>query len=212
MKKLLIVLAIVLLVLGGSFLYISTYKLKKVNVTGCEYSSEEQVRKAVQDYAYMNNTIFLYWRNKMKPITGIPFVAKLDIEFAAKGEVNVTVYEKKIAGCIEYMERFIYFDKDGIVLEASGDRKAGVPFIDGLVYDSWEMGKKLPVKDSDKFAHILTVTQLKEKYNLDIDGITFTAENEIVLHVGKIDVEAGDGKYLAVQMMNLGSILKELEG
>ena len=93
MKKLLIVLAIVLLVLGGSFLYISTYKLKKVNVTGCEYSSEEQVRKAVQDYAYMNNTIFLYWRNKMKPITGIPFVAKLDIEFAAKGEVNVTVYE-----------------------------------------------------------------------------------------------------------------------
>ncbi|MCR5147769.1 MAG: hypothetical protein K6C35_02250 [Eubacterium sp.] len=212
MKKLLIVFLIILVILGGCVIYISTYKLKAINVTGCEYSSPDQVREAVRDYAYMNNTILLYWRNKMKPIKGIPFVAKLDIEFAKKGEVNVTVYEKKISGCIEYMERFIYFDKDGIILEASGDRKEGVPYIDGLVFESWEMGKKLPIKDEEKFNYILTVTQLKEKYQIDVDGITFTPENEIVLHCGKIDIESGDGKNLAIQLMNLKSILSKLEG
>ena len=51
-----------------------------------------------------------------------------------------------------------------------------------------------------------------EKYNLEIDSIKFTAENEIVLQHGGITIELGEGEYLAVQMMNLGNILKNLEG
>ena len=45
----------------------------------------------------------------------------------------------------------------------------------------------------------------------DKDG-KFTAENEIVLQHGGITIELGEGEYLAVQMMNLGNILKNLEG
>ena len=56
------------------------------------------------------------------------------------------------------------------------------------------------------------ITQLVEKYDLEIDGIKFTAENEIVLQHGGITIELGEGEYLAVQMMNLGNILKNLEG
>ena len=68
------------------------------------------------------------------------------------------------------------------------------------------------MSEDGKFQSILTITQLIEKYKLDIDGIKFTAENEIILEHAGISIELGEGEYLAVQMMNLGSILEGLEG
>ena len=80
-KKLLIILGIVFVLILGTFIYLSTFKLKHVNVTGCNYSSPEEIEQVVRDYAYMDNTIALYWKSKFKKIKGIPFVAKIDIEF-----------------------------------------------------------------------------------------------------------------------------------
>ena len=40
----------------------------------------------------------------------------------------------------------------------------------------------------------------------------FTQENEIILFHDDIDIELGDGSNLNIQMMNLNSILQNLEG
>jgi cell division protein FtsQ len=130
----------------------------------------------------------------------------------SKHKISVTVYEKSVAGCVEYMNQYIYFDKDGLILESSSELIAGIPCIKGLNFTSWEIGEKLPVDDSGKFQSILSITQLIDKYELDIDGIKFTAENEIILIHDNITIELGEGEYLAIQMMNLGSILEGLDG
>ena len=150
--------------------------------------------------------------NKIKPIENIPFVAKIDIEYISKNKVAVTVYEKSIAGCVEYMDSYIFFDKDGIVLDSAPEPIDGIPCISGMEFSEWEKGSSLPVKDEGKFQLILSITQLIEKYKLDIDGIKFTAENEMILMHGNITIELGEGEYLAVQMMNLGSMLDKLSG
>lgn len=136
----------------------------------------------------------------------------MDLELTDKNTVTVTVYEKSIAGCVLYKGDYVYFDKDGIVLDSSKRRVGSAPLIKGLTFTEWSIGKKLPSDDDKKFQTILTITQLVEKYDLEIDGIKFTAENEIVLQHGGITIELGEGEYLAVQMMNLGNILKNLEG
>ena len=147
--------------------------------------------------------------NKLKDLS---FVSKMDLELTDKNTVTVTVYEKSIAGCVLYKGDYVYFDKDGIVLDSSKRRVGSAPLIKGLTFTEWSIGKKLPSDDDKKFQTILTITQLVEKYDLEIDGIKFTAENEIVLQHGGITIELGEGEYLAVQMMNLGNILKNLEG
>ena len=76
---------------------------------------------------------------------------------------------------------------------------------------SWELGQKLPIENKKKFDMILNITQLLEKYELEIQGIRFTADGEIVLTHDNIEIELGDGSNVAVQLMNLGSIL-EAEG
>ena len=212
MKKRIWILLIVLVLLLGGGLYLSTFHLEDVRVVGCVMSSEETVRDTVKEEAPFGNILLLYLKNKLKPIKDIPFVAKLEIDFVDKHTLSVTVYEKQVAGCIEYMDSYVYFDRDGIILESSVERKEGVPCIDGLELSSWILNEPLPLQDKDRFSRILNITQLIEKYELEIDRIMFTRENEIVLRHRNINVELGDGSNLNAQMMNLKSILKGLEG
>lgn len=201
-----------LLVIVGGIGYVSTFTVEQVEVNGCEYVNTQTISDAVKAEAPLDNTLLLYLKNKMNKLEDIRFVSKMDIELTDKNTISVTVYEKSIAGCVLYQNSYVYFDKDGIVLDTSENRISKVPCIQGLTFSEWEMGKKLSSSDDKKFQTILTITQLVEKYNLEIDGIRFTAENEIVLKQGGITIELGEGEYLAVQMMNLGNILENLKG
>ncbi|MBO4591105.1 MAG: hypothetical protein J5684_00905 [Eubacterium sp.] len=199
-------------IIVGAVAYLSTFSVADIEVNGCVMSSEDEVKKAVMDNAYINNTLVMYLQNKIKPVKDVAFVAKMDVEYVSKNKISVDVYEKSVAGCIEYMESFVYFDKDGIVLETAKVRYDKIPNIKGLTVKSWEIGKELPVENKKRFNTILNITQLVDKYDLDIRGIEFTVDGEVVLRHDNIEIELGEGKNLPIQLMNLGSILKELEG
>ena len=212
MKKKHYVLLIVLLVLVIGLAYGSTFKLEKIEVTGNNLASAELVEEKIKEQLPLNNTLVLFLQNTFDPVEDIPFVAKYDVSYKSKNTVEVTVYEKGVAGCVEYMEKYIYFDKDGVVLETTDEKKDGVPMIRGLKVNEWAIGERLPDINKEKFKKILTITQLIEKYELSIDGISFSADREIVLTHGTIKIELGNGKNLELQMMNLGSILSGVEG
>ncbi|MBQ8950772.1 MAG: hypothetical protein IJ065_06345 [Eubacterium sp.] len=212
MRKLGIVLLIILVLIGGGLFYLSTFKLKEIEVVGCEMASAEAVRNVYAEKSRFGNTLELILRSKFDSDCDVPFVAKSEIEYVSKNKVRVQVYEKSVAGCIQYMENYIYFDKDGIVLETSPEKFKNVPYIKGLKVKSWELGEPLPLEDKKKFNLILNITQLIIKYELVIDGIQFTNEDEVILYHDGIEIELGDGTNLAIQMMNLGSILEGLEG
>lgn len=208
--KILFVTLLFIVIIG--LLYLSTFKLKEVVVTGCEAVDEQEVLDAIDSYTKSNNTVAIYLKNKIKPIDSLPFVAKMDIEIVSRNKLSVVVYEKSIAGCVEFADQFIYFDKDGIVLDALEHRISMIPRIEGFQFEEIEIGRKLPIEDKGQFQKILSVTQLLDKYELEVESIEFTAENEIVLTHEGITILLGEGEYLAIQMMNLGSILEGLEG
>ncbi|MBO4864603.1 MAG: hypothetical protein J5517_09560 [Eubacterium sp.] len=203
---------ILLFVILGALYYVSTFNIKTININGCVLSSEDEIRTTILNDLKFENTILLYAKNKIKPVENIPFVAKLTFDYVDKNTVSVDVFEKSVAGCIEYMESYVYFDREGIVLETSKDKYADVPYIKGITVKSWELGEELPIENKKRFDNILTITQLIDKYNLQIEGIEFTVDGEIVLRHDNIEIELGEGDNLPIQMMNLGNILKELEG
>ena len=207
-----IILGAILAVLGSAYYFFDSHTIVTVNVTGNQVVSEDVIRDAVLASAPLNNTLLLRLDTKFHPIKDIPFVAKIDVDIEGKDTVNVTVYEKSLSGCVEYMNGYVFFDKDGMVLEAGNHLIKGVPCIKGLKFDNWEMGERLPVSDTAKFQYILSITQLVEKYDIELDGIKFTPEDEIELTCGDVTVELGRGEYISIQMMNLGSILEQLKG
>lgn len=211
MKKVTFLLCIII-ILAAATIVVVNFTLEDIEVVGCEAVDEQKVKDALWEQRGSGNTIGLYLTCKMKDIEGIPFVSKLEAEIVAPHKLRVNVYEKKIAGCVEYMNSYIYFDKDGIILDSMTRIIEGVPKIEGLTFEKWEAGEQLPISDKGKFDLILTVTQLIDKYAIDIKKVKFTAGNEVVLYYKDIQILLGDGKNLSIQFMNLGSILENLEG
>lgn len=211
MKKVTFLLCIII-VLATATIVVVNFTLEDIEVVGCEAVDEQKIKDALWEQRGSGNTIGLYLTCKMKDIEGIPFVSKLEAEIVAPHKLRVNVYEKKIAGCVEYMNSYIYFDKDGIILDSMTKVIEGVPKIEGLTFEKWESGEQLPISDKGKFDLILSVTQLIDKYAIDIKKVKFTAGNEVVLYYKDIQILLGDGKNLSIQFMNLGSILENLEG
>ena len=203
------VLAVVVVLLLSVF---GVFRVREVTITGNEYYTKEQVADFIVGEGLQRNTLYLYIRYNYMEHPEIPFIDTFEVKIDSPSSITIRVYEKNIVGYVQYLGKNVYFDKDGIVLDSSKRRVGSAPLIKGLTFTEWSIGKKLPSDDDKKFQTILTITQLVEKYDLEIDGIKFTAENEIVLQHGGITIELGEGEYLAVQMMNLGNILKNLEG
>lgn len=196
----------------GLILLFTCFKIDTIEVTGNKHYSKDQIKDYVLSEGYINNTVLLMLKNKIRPIEDIPFVAKLDIEYVSAHKITVTVYEKALAGCVEYMNEYVYFDQDGYVLEISPTRIEDTPCITGMSFESMELHEKLPIKDKDRFKLILKMTQLINKYKLSIDSIQFTSEDEIVMRYQAIRIELGDGSNIEQQLIDLGEILAGLEG
>ena len=67
-------------------------------------------------------------------------------------------------------------------------------------------------KDKNGFKLILKLTQLVNKYNLEIDSIQFTSEDEIVMYHDKIRIELGDGSRIEEQLIDLNQMLEGIAG
>ncbi|MDO5155695.1 MAG: FtsQ-type POTRA domain-containing protein [Eubacteriales bacterium] len=196
----------------GCIVLLTCFHIQEIEVTGNKHYTKDQIKDFVLEKGYVDNTVLLMLKNKMRPIKDIPFIAKLDVEILGANKINVTVYEKAMAGCIEYMDRYVYFDQDGYVLEISLTKLSDTPCITGMSFTSMELYEKLPIDDEKRFRLILKLTQLIEKYKLSIDSIKFTSDGDIVLGYENIKVELGDGSKLEEQLVDLNQMLDGLKG
>jgi cell division septal protein FtsQ len=197
----------------AAYIYIiKNYSLKKIQVTGNVHYTSDEIIDIVTKGKETDNTLVFYYDYKLNPVENVTFIDKFKIEVIDKHTVTITVYEKSMAGCVMYMDQYVYFDNDGTVLETSEEKLLDVPCIDGLTFSSIVVGEKLPVKNKSLFQQILTMTQLIDKNELLIDEIRFNSSEEILLYKDDIKIELGDGTNLEDKLMNLDSILEKIQG
>lgn len=207
-----IILVVLLILLTGGILVTTQFKIETIQVTGNIHYTEEEIIQLVVGEGYGQNTLLLYLKNKLQPMEPIPFVEKIDVEYISNHVITITVYEKALAGCVEFMNEYIYFDKDGVVLESSSQKMSDIPCITGIQFDTMVMYEPLPIEDRDFFFTVLTLTQLLQKYNLPVDDVRFTSQNEIILYYQDIKILLGDGSNIEEQISELGNILQSIEG
>lgn len=211
-KKGAAVMGILLVILIFVVVLLTGFHIEEIEVTGNKHYSQEQIKDYVLADGYINNTVLLMLKNKLHPVQDVPFVAKIDVEYVSAHKICITVYEKAMAGCVEYMNEYVYFDQDGYVLEISPTKLQDSPCITGMSFAAMELHEKLPIDDENRFRIILKLTQLIQKYELQIEGIRFTSENDIVLEYEEIRIELGNGEHLEEQLVDLGQILEGLVG
>lgn len=200
-------------VLAGVYTYlIKTYTVTTVYVDGNVHYTNEEVMNMVMTGRYGNNSLYLAAKYREKGVEGVPFVEKMDINILAPDTIRINVYEKALAGYVEYLGRYMYFDREGIVVESSEMKTAGIPQVTGLKFDYVVLNEPLPIENDEIFAKILSITQLLAKYELTADKIFFDSSFDLTLHFGGVKVTLGSSDEIDEKIMRLQYILPELEG
>ena len=149
-KKMVILLtlaALLLVVMAG----VCSIKIREITVTGNEKYTDEQVVDLVFPDHVSRSTIFCYLREHFGKHEKIPFVEDYKLVIKGLNRAEIIVYEKSVVGYVSYMSSYMYFDKDGIIVESASQKLPGIPWITGLKFGHIVLYQKLPVESERIF-------------------------------------------------------------
>ncbi len=212
-KRLLIVIGALIVVLAISAVIVDrVFTVDSVTIEGNTHYTNEEIYDMVMGDRLGHNSLYLSMKYKNKDIEGIPFIQTMSVHIVNPSTIKITVYEKAMAGFVEYMGRYFYFDKDGTVVESSEKRTTGIPQVLGLDFDHIVLYEKLPVDSDEIFKQILEITQLLKKYDVEMDKIYFDQNYNMTLYFGTARIKVGDFTNIDEKIIRLKDILPELEG
>lgn len=212
-SRILIVIFVIAAALGIGYYVLETYSIETVYVEGNVHYTEEEIKSFVMEGALGNNSLYLSMKYRNAGVENIPFVDVMDVSILSPDTIKITVYEKALVGYVKYLNTYMYFDKDGYVVESSAVKTLGIPQITGLAFDHVVLGEPLPVEDRTIFDSILDLTKLLNKYELISDKIYFHSSGEITIYFGEVKVALGnDAVRLEDKIMLLSGFLEELDG
>lgn len=186
-------------------------EIDTVTVTGNKTVSSEDIEADIFDCNELSRkTCYQVVMQILNKKVSIPFVEDYKIIFKSLTEAEVIVYEKSIVGFVTYMNNYMYFDKDGIIVDSSTERIPGIPEVLGLKFGSIVLYRPLPVDDSEIFYDILTLTQALQNHNIDVEAIEYSNIKDATLYLGDIVVKLGTNSGITGQISELADMLPNL--
>ncbi len=193
-------------ILLAAILFLSVH-VTSVTVTGSKRYTAEQLDGILFPERWDKNSIYLYFKDRFRPHRQIPFVDDYKLVFHGPTKLEVIVYEKDIVGYVSDMSSYMYFDRDGIVVESSSSKLEGVPWITGLHFGQLILHRPLPVEDQTVFQDILNLTQQLSLHQLSVDRIEYNSHKKATLYMGEMEVTLGDDTNIDSKISVLSDIL-----
>ena len=207
-RKWLVVLAVIIVLAAG----ICSVNIRQVTVTGNTHYTEKEIVDMIFQKNMDWNSTYCYLQDHVKDHQQIPFVEDYKLVFKGPSRAEIIVYEKSVVGYVSYMSSYMYFDKDGIIVESASKKLPGIPWITGLKFGHIVLYQKLPVESDRIFEEILNLTQILSIYGLSVDKIQYNSIGDATLYMGDIEVILGNSAGLNGKIAELGDMLPQLEG
>ena len=212
MVPVLIFLLVFACVMGIAY-FLEIYRVDpdKIYVDGNTHYTNKEISDIVMKGILGDNSIVLSMKYKNRKITDVPFVDAITVEVIASDSIRIRVFEKALAGYVRYLDRYIYFDKDGTVVESSDVMTEGIPQVTGITFSGIQVGKPLSTANTDIFARTLDLTKLLSKYELSADRIHFHENGNVTIYFGNARVDLGkDEEGIEDKVMLLGTFLERV--
>ncbi len=204
--------ALVLVCIAALAFVLLYFRVTKVEVIGNNHYTAEQIEGMVLNGDITDNSLILSAKYRNKSIGDIPFIESMDVEVLGHDSIRIMVYEKTLAGCVTYLGNYMYFDREGIVVESASIATEGVPEITGLHFEYVQLYESLPVENEEIFKDILTLTQLLDKYEIQADKIYFDPDMKVTLYFGQARVRLGDDSHIDEKIMQLSVMVPAIRG
>lgn len=201
----------VCVILIGAVAFLSL-QIREVTVTGNRQYTSEQIEQLLFKDNWDRNAIICFYKDRFRDHEQIPFVEDYKIVFQSPVKVEIIVYEKSVVGYVSYMGSYMYFDKDGIIVESSSGKLEGVPLVTGLKFGHIALHQPLPVENDRIFDEILTLTQLLSTYDIPAERIQYDTQGDASLVLGNIRVVLGSNDQMNGKIAELKNQLPVLSG
>ncbi len=205
----LIVAALLVTVLAAAAALVN---IREVTIQGNSRYTEAEIAELIFQKKTDYNSALFFLREKTKDHIQIPFVEDYQIRFINPCHVEIIVHEKSVVGYVPYMGSYMYFDKDGIVVESTGQALEGIPCVEGLRFGQIVLYQPLPVEDKKIFEEILNLTQMLSVHGLNVDKIHYNSKGEANLYFGNVEVVLGDSAQMDGKISLLSDMMSSLEG
>ena len=207
-----IILTILVIAALAALIVFKVFTVEKVEITGNELYTNQQIEDWVLNDEHSWNSLYVYFKYKLKETKELPFVDSMDISLKSPHTVKINVYEKGVLGYlyVPSLGKNAYFDKDGFVVELSSDIIEGTTKISGISVETAQLYKKLPLENESILKTLLNVSQLLKKYELEPEIIYVTPEDQVLLSYGNIQVNVGGNVNLNEKIVRLQKIMPEV--
>lgn len=193
------------------YILLISCKIENISIEGLTHYTENELKDKVINGYFDNYSILLYLKYKYMQTYNIPYIEDIKIELLDKNSVNIVVYEKGIIGYIKYMGEYIYFDKDGIIVETSVNKIKEVPYISGISFSNITLHEKMNVANEELFKIILNITQAirkdERKLYLYIERVDFDINYNVTLYTDKLKILLGKRDVYDEQIEELNKFL-----
>lgn len=185
------------------------FKLNEITIEGNYYYSKEELLKLL-DLKKQNNVLISYSTFYFEKNKTIPFVEDIKFQIKSFNHINIKVFEKKIIGCLEYMGMYLYFNKDGILVESSEEHVDYIPIVNGLIFNNLVLHKQIPVKNIKVFRELLNIGIILEKLDIKVDTINII-DNTFILNKKALKIVLGTSSMIDEKLNTLNNILPNID-
>ena len=155
--------------LTGIIFFFSFFRVRTIEVMGSTHYTQDQVKEMALQGSFMSNTVLASFFHKNEQVSDMPFVEGYSVSMTGRDTICISVKEKKVVGCIPYLDNYIYFDRNGVFVEGLKTRDEKVPFFDGIQVDKVVLNEKLPLKGKTN-----VTIQLSQNVN-ELDAVEIVA-------------------------------------
>lgn len=167
----------------AAVIFLKMFEMKHFTVTGGSRYSGEEMKELLVTEPTDTVSLFFWLRMRLFWEGEIPFVEKVEVELTGRDSVEVTVHDKLVTGCVEQMGSYLYFDREGMVVESAKERLSDVPLVTGLKFSKIVLRERMVTAKEGIFDVILDLARLIEKNGLRVSQIAFDADYAVTLYV-----------------------------
>ena len=185
-----------------------TLRIRTVQVKNSEIYSDEQIIGEAMADKYSYYTIYFWLVSHFGKVSCLPFTQEIEVEWNRFDSITLHAYDKTISGSVKYMGQYVFFDKDGIVLQSLPEPMDGVPVVSGIQFGKFTINEAFDVEEEGLFDVIMNISRLISHYKVPVDEIRFEGD-EPRLYSGEVIVKLGKKDFYDDDMAALASVLKK---
>lgn len=186
--KLPILLSIVIVVLLALWFI---FRIRTVTVEGNTFFSEQEVAKTYQSSFWEKNLLTFFIFDKLGINTDPPYVRESEVTFPSINEAHIKLYEKTILAGVCFSNHYIYFDKDGMVLQSLDKALPDIPYFVVDDIKDFSLYQTLSTGREEELPQMMNLANRLMYYKIDWDRIEINSEGFATLYSGAITVLLG---------------------